>query len=737
MAIFNPQVAQGRDDMPNYQRTSYPISELVPDKSAGLAYANAGTAVEGAAGLAKSTAEDYLKNKVRETVEPIREDFTKELELARQAQLGQSVVPPAVQSASGPTSGSTANLYMDANKQDAPASVDSGIKQVQSIQSALENGKVNDTYYTQRLKSAVTKLRSDNPGFVDYIDNQVSSITGINPANAYITNLMQDINQRQTQKKTELDRAIDDARKSGYPNSDVMVKTLRERGESFMPQYDQWYSEQTMFDAQIKRKDALRRDTQAGKAEVKENRTSDWTNEAGGTISSNLGTMVKISGLDQKDTILNFIQKFGENPDKYTQAQMVELGTKLGSQRAVLEAQLSARMNQQSKDSQGRTYSYASDVGATEAQNILQKQLGVYDVMGKALSEGKLPLAAYAANHFRAVMDQTKDNLVSNNEWAAKIGTFQEIMGPNWTNLVIQQSVRNNIDEKMRYYLDDNKLDARLGTNSVTMKQHLEAADRLQQEGKITAGMKSRYIGNLVQIVDDIKNKDAPDDNKINVLKYIFSPQGQGILSHISTDYTDPTTGKPVPGKYSVFNRLTAEDVVKEVGRLSKIDPSVGKMYKNYLEREAGGQLFQNELLMLNKFTGHDDIHIKYNDEPGGHGAPYITLLDRQGKELNVNTRQAPSGLPGVAPTPPLSAGYITQVQKIVNRVNEGMAGMARVENGLGGNPNEYLLQFLQRSQVDLGQNWTGLPQKLMDAIAASRAPARRIEDTFDNLKSK
>jgi len=47
------------------------------------------------------------------------------------------------------------------------------------------------------------------------------------------------------------------------------------------------------------------------------------------------------------------------------------------------------------------------------------------------------------------------------------------------------------------------------------------------------------------------------------------------------------------------------------------------------------------------------------------------------------------------------------------------------------------MLKFLDRAQVDMGKNWEGLPSKLVEAIASSRAPARRIEDTFEDAKGK
>ncbi len=722
MVAFNPAVPQGRDDMPNWQKSvGGPISDLQADKSAGLALTGAAADIESGVGIAKQVTSDVINKDVRDTVEPIRENFTKELELARNVQQGNTI-PAPVQTPDG------SMTLTPKETQPVPEAINSGISKVNALQSALANGKINDTYYDLRLKAAVTDLRSRYPGFVDEIDQKVAQITGVNPANAYIQNLMQDINARQTQKKTATDKAIDDAMKSGYPHSDEMVNQLRERGDQFLPQFQQWYSEQTMFDAQVKRREALRKDMQGTKEDITTQRTADWTNEVGSAVSSNLGTMVKIAGLDKPQSIISMIESGASNPDQYTEAQYKQLGTQLLAQKAVLERQLTARLNQTNKDNRGTTYSYASDVGAQKAQEIIKSQIAIYDTMANALINNKdAGLAFYAANHAQAILDQSKDNLVSDQTvgaYSAKMAQFNTLFGPNWTSLSIRQALRKDMDTKLGAYLDNDVLDARLGTG-VTMKEHLDKAQKLQEADKITAARRSKYINNLVGIVDDLKNPDAPIQDKINVAKYIFSPEGQGILSHIKTEYKDPNTGKLVPGKYSAFTRLTSDDVVKEI---KKMPSEIQQQYKSYMEREAGSQLFYKELLNLNHFTGHDDLHFKYDDGSNG-GTPHIELIPPDNKP-----KPGPGGL---APTPPPSSGYLFQVNQIVNRINDGLSGMGRVEKGLGGNASEYLLQFMMRSQVDLGKNWEGLPAKLIDAIAASRAPARRIEDTFEDAGKK
>jgi hypothetical protein len=728
MVAFNPDVAPGRDDMPNWQRAvGGPISDLVPDKSAGIGLQTAGNAIEGATEIADTQVKKSIDTDVRDKTEGIRQDFTNDLEAMKARLAGNNILPANATPTQG---GSTPAI---------PAAVDSTLSKVDNLQSALINGKINDTYYHGRLKDAVTQLRSQYPGYTDYIDQKVSQITGVNPANAYVSDLMQDINRMQTTKKSAVDKAVDDAMKSGYPNSGAMIQRLQQDGEKFLPQFQQWYSQNTEFDATIKRKDAMRSTMKGSKEDINTQRTEDFTNEVGSVLTTNFNSISTIAGTNTPQGILDTIKDAAAHPDKYTDAQMRQLSTVLKTQEAAVTSQLLARSRQTQQDAQGRTYSYSSDVGPAKIQEIIQNQVhSAYKTITDALDGGGVQGAGAAfahMNHAKAKLDDTKDNLLSSDvgTWAAKMSNFNELMGPNWTGLVTNAGLKADIDDKMRGYLSEKTLDARLQPEfdktgkPITLKQHMDEALQLQQQGKITAAQRSRYTGNLINIVDDIKNKDAPDRDKQNVVRYLFSPEGQGILNGIKTDYVDPDTGKQVPGKYSVFQRLTSDDVVKEI---AKMPDDLKMMYKNYMEREAGANLFYKEFQNLNYFAGHDDLHFKYNDASKG-GKPYIELLDDTGKPI-----QQSNSAYGVAPQPPMSAGYKYQVQKVVDRINTALSGMTNVEKAFGGNASDYALAFMIRSQVDLGKNWEGLPAKLLDSIARTRVQ-RKLEDTFKDQGGK
>lgn len=726
--------------MPNWTRVTNPISQPESDKSGGIALATIGQGIESGATVADTIAKDIIKRDTDNTVKPIREDFTNSLMAARDQLNNSSVVPAPVQTGQG----STAQNILPEGQTAAPppSGVKSGLDKIQSIQLSMENGKVNDTYYDMRLKEAVTSIRSRyGDGYGDYIDAEVSKITGRNPANSLVQNLMTDINRLQTNKKTEADKMTDAVMKSGYPNSQGMLQKLQTEGDKALPEVRDWYARQTMFDSDIKRRDAIRSSNKGTKEDIANDRHSDFENLSGSKLSTALDSITTVPGITTPGKVIDIMQDAAANPGKYDDAQMRQLGIMVGTLKAKYTSDLQAEARLIKKDSDGRSYSFNSDVGSTKIDGTIESRGKAFDSIIDSLIKGGVAgvgVAYQQAIHAKAVLDGGVDRLVSDKEmgeYFTNIATFKTIFGDNWNNLVISQGLKDDIDTKLRAKLTNSKTEARLGFKAdgspVSLAQHIDEVKQLEAAGKITSNMRARYTASMVNLVDDIKNPEAPVAAKHKIVDYIFSPEGQGILGKIKQDYTDPITKQYVPGKYSVFQRLTSNDIVNEV---KKMDSEHQMKYKNYLEREAGAELFQKEFLNLNRYAGHDDLGFRYDDGTKG-GVPHVVLTDKDGKDIVLRGER---GIPGTYSNSSndRTSPYIYEVAANVARVNRGISGMSNVEKGLGGDVNAYLLDFLvNKAQVDMGKNWTGLPQKLVDAIATSRAPKKRIEDTFKDVK--
>lgn len=745
MSVFNPEVQPGQDNSPNYFRYSEPITQPKSDNSTAMAISTLGEGVEGATKIADTAIKGKITDDVYKKVDAERDSFTSALNTVRDAQTS-SVIPAPVQTGSG----STALSLTDdgSSKAPVPAAIDVGLGKASAIQDGLINGKINDTYYTQRLNSIAKDLRTNYPGYREYIDQKISEVTGVNPANAYVNNLMQDINRAAAKKDTEADKTetmLRGALQDHVPNADVMLQYYRQnkgnpdaqsRVEEFIYRSQ---SEKSAIDLQ----NARRANANGNREDIKTQRTQDFTDEVGASIASNFHALITIPGVDTPQGITDFMKTVAAHPEQYTDAQMKTLDSQLMAQKSVLANQLMARANQTAKDGNGRTYSFASDIGTDTVNSTIKNQLAVYDNIHDALTGGGpqgAGLAFWHANQVAARFADAHEHLLSG-PMGNDIKTFKILnddMGPTFAGILVPKLLNSGVDDKLRGLFNQSATEARAQPDfdasgrPLTYMDHVKHVNELEADGKVNAAMKARYQAGLVQVGQDIQDPNIPDSIKSNVVKYLFSPEGQGLLGTFKTDYVN-AEGKKVDGKYKVFNGLTSDGMIKNISHLNESDPEIGKMYKNYLENEAGSQLFYKEFQNLNRFTGHDDLHFKYDDGSSAKdGMPHITLTDKDGNP--VVTRQPTPGMWNTN-APSKDPEYLFRINESIGRVNQALAGMGRVEKGLGGDVNAYILNFLQHAQVNMGQNWTGLPQKLADAIAASRAPQKRIDEVFKDIK--
>lgn len=725
MVAFNTPGQPGQDNSPNFFKYSEPIKQPLADTSTGQILKTIGEGIEGGSSLVDAGIKGSIDKNLQDKVDKERDDFTSALNSVRSA-LGSPVVPSPVQSGSGVAAGES--LTSEAPTAPVPPSVDVMVGKADAIQSALINGKINDTYYHQRLSDIQKTARAQYPGYRDYIDQKISQITGVNPANAYINDLMQDINRAAVNKKTEADKDLDMARRAierRVPNADVMFNKLQ-ADPSFAPQFRSWLAGAQTIMETIQQKEAQRNLAKGEKDDIAVQRKQDFTNEAESIVAHNMNTMVTISGMDNPVSILDFMSKAAADPKSFTSEQYRLFDTKLMAQAALVEAQLKARSTQTNKDAKGNPYSYVSDIGVDERDKIIKSTRASYDALHNALLGGGpegAGLAFTIANQLKAREDDHAGRVITGTvgDDLMTIQLLNKTMGPTLSGVLNGKIVQSKIPDTLMglFRHDTTQAMAQPGLLPGGNGQPVTFTDQaghlldLEKQGKITSAMRARYLAGMSNFVNDLKDPKIPDTIKENVLKYFIS--SPDILRSFKTDYYDPDHKVQVQGKYSVWNKLTSDETVASVAKLSRSNPQLAEDYKRKMEEEAGGQLFHQEFLALNDYGNNPHIKFRYNTGDNG-GNPYIEAVQEP-----TPARQVPQD-------------YIRPIQPIINRINGAIAGMSRIERGLGGDTNAYILRFLQHSQADLGKSWEGLPKAIGDAVAASRTPQKRLEDDFKKV---
>ena len=77
----------------------------------------------------------------------------------------------------------------------SPEGLNQAHDEIDRLTQAYQNGTLRESYYYAQLNSLVRSVKSRYPGYEDEIDAAVGSITGIDPANAYISQLRQEAMQ--------------------------------------------------------------------------------------------------------------------------------------------------------------------------------------------------------------------------------------------------------------------------------------------------------------------------------------------------------------------------------------------------------------------------------------------------------------------------------------------------------------------------------------------------------------
>lgn len=722
MADFNPQVQPTND--PNYFKYSEPIRGVEADKSAGLALSTAGKGIEDFASLAKQTAEDWIKKDVRTTVEKTRSDFTNDLTSVK-----DSLIPAPVSTASGVQANSPLNLMPGEGgtstvPDDVKNAVDRTVTKLGSVKDSFLSGRgVNDTYYHMRLNTDVTALRARYPGFVDFIDEQVSKITGGIPANQVITDLMQDINHAASNKKSEYDKVVDLARTQGskYAHGDDMYEALKNKGEAFVPTFMKWYSEENAKDTELDRKKSLLAYKTASGADVETDNKkafSDWTATK---ISSDMNGILTLSGVDQPNTLMGFIKDATNNPEKYSGAQLEELAAKTQGHIAQLRGELLAQSNVEG---------WNKKIGVANRDLELDSQMkyyqGIYDGLkgGGPAGAGQ---AYWQMNQARGIADQTKYNFTKGSlfESATNFEMLSQKLGLGITaTQLVPAFIREqkNLPDNLKTLFGEKVVEAHAQpggeNNPTTVTQHIA---EVASEKRITQVEKGYLYKAFVNTVEEIKNPKLPDEDKAGVVRYLFDPSNNGVLQNWKMDYrtTSPDGRVQIvhPGKYAVWTDLTNNDVTKNI---AKLDAKSQEYYKNWVDI-TGRELIGQDVKTLNHFTGHDNLYFHWKNEGG---TPRLELKDREG------ALESPVGKDARTATRPPADSYIYQVKAVVDRINKALPNLENVYKTFGnGNTETMLLQTLQQYGLDFNGKVSGLPKAFGDAIAASRKAPEKKKD--------
>lgn len=694
MAVFNPQVNPTND--PNWTNVSRPISDLTADKSKGMTLATIGDTIEGVAKFADTTMKGYLKDTVETGVNSLRDNYTADLQRVRNLQIAG--VTPSTQALN---SAGLSNDTLAPDPEEIPGGLQAGIDKAKALGTAMVQnggaGKANDTLYTGALNALAKNLRNQYSGYRDYIDDQIKSVSGIDPANAFYKNLLEDINRgaQNTNKDKDRDLAFIDKYVDNTPGAAAMRgKYLN--GEMNGQQLREFVADQHALKINQAAAEASRAAAKsAGELTVQRSK-SDFSQEVGEVfnnawniqrISANVATPKQLS-----DYFTG--QATGQTPIMSEEQNRMWL-TSLAAQRD--DAARQARAIALRRDSEGN--SYAKNVGGlANLKAETDEQLRLYDDVITFAKNKDYSMVYHVLNQNNAIVNKAKNELYKDptvGEQTVRTQAVSEAVGPQVGSIMLADAILGGMDKKYTAYVGGAK-ESMLGqpdpNNPTTLNGVIDDArsKKIADPG---------VYKSLTEVAKVIARPDVYDKGKVNAAIALFHPDNIGVLRKFAKDQPDPQDpSRIIPGREAAFQIMTDPTVTDGI---AKLPIPQQRMYRDWVEKEWGGIIARDQIKDLSQIK--DRQFLKSHSIFWDSDTAQFEVRDARGRPLDA-----------------VGANNAIPVTQTVDKINEGLRNIAHVEKSAGGDINAYVVKVLSNSGFDFKNNVDGIPKKMMDALLSA-----------------
>lgn len=718
MSIFNPDVPNPNNNTPRWGGDSKPITQINADMSKGLMLSGIGDSISDTVKAVDQSFKAVIDEDVWNRVNSEREQYTKDLEAANAAANPNALEP-----------GTAERQVRGSRAEGVPTNIDKTLSYLDSIKQGMEQGKVNDTYYKSRLTAIAKDLRATYPGYREYIDKKVSGITGFDPANSLVSDLLADINTLSS-GKGDLGKQATTSVLNQYKeiaNNPDVAPAVREQAarEYGMVLNGQMTPERAMLSMATLQKDRfeiadLERQARVAKAgtDIQKDLSSKHFDALASRRVQNLFTTVQqTNGLWSNEQIGDKIKAWNSGKEKPKPEEVTSMANLLDQQ----EFEISRALNKQAREgvySGGK--SFLDIHGAEETNKRIQAQTQYIRDFRAQIRSDKLPAAMMTAQYatdlknagFQRMMEQPelKDYVskrgafevafAQNSPFLAKISeqfTAGQYLGP--LNTWMTETTKAAALQRNPYIGDPNK-------DPVTLAATLRAA-RDNSVPIATTGAEA--LKNLRYIVDP----NTPDEAKRGFIQYFFDTKNLGVLGNFTKDSVDEY-GRPKPGQASIFNSMYSKGIIDEAYRVTRNDPELWGMVKNW-----GLQAFQEQVGQDLKDLGNTQLpvgaQIVYADESHNFKLMYkgvdITYA-QPGANRSIGVTDSAGN------TSYYSSEALETSKRAIVRINGQLSNMSNLASKEGENVDGYLMQAMVASgyQPNLGTT-TGFSNQMINSI--------------------
>lgn len=705
---FNPEPPNVQPD--NYINWSRPIEEPKADTSTEIGLKGLGSAIEGGTQLGIAGEENSIRQDVYAKKDTLDQDYIQRLSQADSV-LGK------------PDSGDTPPSGGSPGLKNLPQSLD-------VLHSASQNGKITEKYYYQQLYSMAKEMRSENPMFKDYIDQQFSRVTREQPANDLIKSLTSDINTytanaREQQNKTGnmIDSAIEKGLlgnnggsvKAGFNAGLISGTAVQNMISASASRHYQ--NELTLQGLQINReKTALDAETGASKmSPVIANQVLDFTDAK--TIPFG-GSYIGLRDLYTK--IQN--KEITPTPDQDTGYARVAQ-----SQRSDIYTKMWSMMNDTSRGPSVVQQQYGGSL--EKAKAALDVSMKPMDDLVSLYTDKQLGVAGLAEAHIKDVEAGSQAAWYDSAKYGqgiAKIKGLSTILGnsdvgKSWLGDVatppagLSKDIQGLFTHQMTSIATQSTGDSRapnpgdsvkLG-QPITLQQSIESAKNQGYTGPRAAPM---YKGWVDTIAYGLGNTKMPAQVRSNLAAGAYGAGNDNLMFNFQPD-TRNAKGQRVPGSTSAFTTLVNPKITKamyELGGPTIQGDEPWTAYKNRAVKWFGDTFHQN-IQTLNSLQDSDYVKILWDPE----NQQFTTRFTNSGQTDKPPTVITLHSI-GNAAAGAMYSLENYRIQTPVDNINRGLEAMKSIaKKDPSVDMNSTLISLLTGQGLDP----TGVSQKLKNAV--------------------
>ncbi len=709
MAAFNTAPPEMQPEQ--FLRYSSPIQQPPANTSTAQMIGVGAEALQGGAQLADSTIKESLKNDIYKKVDPLRDAYTQSMEAINNgiptdpaANPGASATAPAgvgpqiKQSTYGyapKSAGDPQNLMPDNAPAPVPSSLQSGLDKVSVMaEAAKQNGHYNDTQYTAQLTAVAKQLRAQYPGYRPYIDEQISSASGIPIANAYVKNLIEDANRQAAGTKSETEKNIAFIRQnSDLPGAPEMMQSYMQNGD--FNKVMQWANYNQGIKSELALKKA-QQEVQTGDRKVDTDATTDYANTVVNHAATNFFYNKRFATGDKTPAqVADAVTYAHLHPEAADDEAMTKLGGQYQAYRAQYYNETMRVMNQPGKDGKS-----VMDKLGPDATMALVNKAG--DAMFGATSQ-----MIYDKDFGAAHLNQSLSTAIVNNA-TMKIQSDQTIgaptnniaaitkLAPQVAPIIFANIAKAGYDTDLGAFTAAQKLKGLAQPDILRNGQTYTFADSVgelkkygNQTGTEVPG--TAYKG-LTDLTEAITNPKSTPELRARAFQYFFDPKNNDVMSNFKEGYYDPSQKRMVQGREAAFAALTSPEVTAQAYAMKQQGhPEIWDNYKNWAQHEAGVHLIRNDVNNLGDAMASGHNHISWNSD-----SHHVGITNPDGTPL--------SGL---------QTSMLNMPYRSVTNINNVLDHMQAIAKAEGTNVDAYMYNTLRSIN-------TPVAQKLMSALAVA-----------------